>query len=483
MVGECIGKDVAVVRETVAELGTDLGVPGRRRERSHSAHRQVSKRLQRWPIHRFSPREGAYYGRYGNSAIRNVAGPGLSAEEDAVTKSKLVFSPVSQEYFDNPYEVYARMRVEAPLYYDEEEDFYALTRHEDVAAAFKDYESFSSARGCDLAMVRTGEVPQMSIIFMDPPDHRHMRSLLNKAFTPRAIQSQKETVIELIQHYLGKADPHNFDVVRDFSGPFPVEVITRMAGVPEDFRQQLRHWIDTSLQREPGQLGFSEKNMQANIDSGMYYYGLVQERRENPQDDMISRLTAAQIPCENGEMRNLDDIEIAGFTTLLGGAGAETVTKLVGSAIVVFAEHPDQWQKLLDDRSKIPAAVEELLRYVGPVQYNVRYTLNEVTVPSGTIPAGKAVFLMGASANRDPDAFTDGETFDIDRDRSQAQNLGLGYGIHSCLGAALARMESAAALEHLLDFMPRYEVDFDGLEKVHMQNVAGFHNVPVKVLR
>jgi cytochrome P450 len=198
---------------------------------------------------------------------------------------------------------------------------------------------------------------------------------------------------------------------------------------------------------------------------------------------MISRLIAAQIPCENGEMRSLDDIEIAGFTTLLGGAGAETVTKLVGSAVVVFAEHPDQWQKLLDDRSKIPAAVEELLRYVGPVQYNVRYTLKEVTVPSGTIPAGKAVFLMGASANRDPDAFTDGETFDIDRDRSQAQNLGLGYGIHSCLGAALARMESAAALEHLLDFMPRYEVDFDGLEKVHMQNVAGFHNVPVKVLR
>jgi cytochrome P450 len=198
---------------------------------------------------------------------------------------------------------------------------------------------------------------------------------------------------------------------------------------------------------------------------------------------MISRLIAAQIPCENGEMRRLDDIEITGFTTLLGGAGAETVTKLVGSAVVVFAENPDQWQKLLDDRSKIPAAVEELLRYVGPVQYNVRYTLKEVTVPSGTIPAGKAVFLMGAAANRDPDAFTDGETFDIDRDRFQAQNLGLGYGIHSCLGAALARMESAAALEHLLDFMPRYEVDFDGLRRVNMQNVAGFSHVPVKVLR
>jgi cytochrome P450 len=400
-----------------------------------------------------------------------------------MTKPKLVFNPVAQDYFDNPYEIYRRMRDEAPIYYDEDEDFYALTRHADVAAAFKDYESFSSARGCDLAMVRSEEVPQKSIIFMDPPDHRHMRSLLNKAFTPRAIQSQKETVVELIEHYLGKANPDGFDVVQDFSGPFPVEVITRMAGVPEEFRQQLRHWIDKGLERKPGQIDLSEENMQANIDSGIYYYGLVQERRKNPQDDMISRLIAAEIPDDEGNMRKLDDIEITGFATLLGGAGAETVTKLVGSAVVEFARQPEQWQKLLDDRSKIPAAVEELLRYVGPVQYNVRYSVKEVEVPSGTIPANKPVFLMGAAANRDPRAFTDAETFDIDRDRTEAQNLGLGYGIHSCLGAALARMESAIALEHLLDFMPRYEVDFDRLKRVNMQNVAGYQNVPVKVLR
>lgn len=327
-----------------------------------------------------------------------------------MTKPKLVFNPVSQEYFDNPYEIYQRMRDEAPIYYDEEEDFYALTRHADVAAAFKDYESFSSAYGCDLAMVRSGEVPQKSIIFMDPPDHRHMRSLLNKAFTPpRAIQSQRETVIETVEHYLSKADPDNFDVVQDFSGPFPVEVITRMAGgVPEDFRQQVRHWIDTSLERLPGQIELSEKNMQANIDSGMYYYSLVQERRQNPQDDMISRLIAAEIPDGEGNLRQLDDIEITGFATLLGGAGAETVTKLVGSAVVVFAQHPEQWQMLLDDRSLIPAAVEELLRYVGPpVQYNVRYSLKDVELPSGTVPAHKPVFLMGAAANRDPRAFDD----------------------------------------------------------------------------
>lgn len=400
-----------------------------------------------------------------------------------MTKPKLVFDPFSEEYFNDPFEIYRRMREETPLYYDEQEDFYALTRHEDVAAALKDFETYSSARGCDLAMVRSDEPPQKSIIFMDPPDHRHMRSLLNKAFTPRAIQAQRATIIEQVERFLGAANPDHFDVVQDFSGPFPVEVITRMVGVPDEFRQQVRHWMNISLHHEPGQIEISEVNMQANIDTAMYYYGLVQERRTNPQDDMLSRLIAAEIPGDDGQPRRLDDIEITGFAALLGGAGAETVTKLVGNATVIFARNPDQWQKLLDDRSKVPAAVEELLRYEGPVQYNVRYTLKEAHVSGGTIPAGKPVFLLNAAANRDPDAFTDADTFDIDRDQTEAQHLGLGYGIHSCLGAALARMESTIALERLLDFMPRYEVQWDGLQRVHMQNVAGWQNVPVRVLR
>ena len=401
-----------------------------------------------------------------------------------MTKPKVVFDPFSEEFFNSPFEIYRRMREDAPLYYDEKEDFYALTRHEDVAAGFKDFETYSSARGCDLAMVRKGiAAEQKSIIFMDPPEHRHMRSLLNKAFTPRAIQSQRETVTEVIEKYLSAVDPDHFDVVQDFSGPFPVEVITTMMGVPEEYRQQVRHWIDATLHREPGHIEVSEAGIQANIDTSMYYFTLVQERRETPQDDFITRLIAAEIPGEDGQPRKLDDIEITGFATLLGGAGAETVTKLLGNAAVIFARNPDQWQKLQDDRSKIPAAVEELLRYEGPVQYNVRYTLKEAHVSGGVIPAGKPVFLIGAAANRDPDAFTDADTFDIERDQTEAQHLGLGYGIHSCLGAALARMESRIALEKLLDFMPRYEVNWDGLQRVHMQNVAGWQNVPVKVLR
>ena len=400
-----------------------------------------------------------------------------------MTTAELVFDPFSDEYFNNPFEIYRRMRTAAPLYFCPDRDFSALTRHEDVSAALKDHEAFSSSRGCDLAMVQADEPPQKSIIFMDPPDHRHMRSLLNKAFTPRAVQAQKDTIVEQIDHYLSLISSDDFDIVQDFSGPFPVEVITRMAGVEPDYRQMVRHWIDTSLSREPGQIGTSEAGMQANMDTAIYYYSLVQKRRENPTDDMISRLIAAEIPREDGRLDKLDDIEITGFATLLGGAGAETVTKLIGTAMVLFARNPEQWQKLLDNRDLVPAAVEELLRFEGPVQYNVRYTLKEAHVPSGVIPAGKAVFLLSAAANRDTDAFTDADKFDIERDRTEAQNLGLGYGIHSCLGAALARMESVIALEKLLDFMPRYEVKWEGLQRVHMQNVAGYSHVPVRRLQ
>ncbi|HTQ19904.1 cytochrome P450 [Mycobacterium sp.] len=400
-----------------------------------------------------------------------------------MTKSKVVFDPFSREFFNGAWDIYRRMQDEAPVYYSEEYDFYALTRHDDVAAGLKDFETYSSSYGIDLSMVRSGQKPPQSIIFMDPPDHRHMRSLLNKVFTPRAIQSQREMVIAKIDKYLGAADPDSFDVVRDLSGPFPVEVITTMLGVPEEQAQQVRHWIDVSLTREPGQVEVGEEGMQANINTAMLYYELVKQRRQERREDLFSKLIDAEIEREDGQKTKLDDLEITGFATLLGGAGAETVTKLVGNAPVVFARFPGEWQKLLDDRSKIPAAVEELLRFEAPSQYQVRRSMKDVHLHGVTIPAGKPVFLINGAANRDPDAWTDPDKFDIDRDRSEAQNMGFGYGIHSCLGAALARMETAIALDMLLDFMPRYEVDWANCKRVQMQNVAGWQNVPVRVLR
>jgi len=398
--------------------------------------------------------------------------------------AKLVFDPFSQEFFDGAYDTYRRMREEAPVYYSEEYDFYALSRHADVAHGLTDFATYSSARGVDLAQVRVGGAEKFkSIIVMDPPDHRHMRGLLSKVFTPRAINALQPMVTEQVDRFLGEVDPNEFDLVQDFSVYFPVEVITRMLGVPADRRQQIRLWVDEMLHRNPGQVEMSEAGLQCAIDTAMLYYGLAQERRAEPRDDMLTKLVNAEIEREDGSVTGLDNIEIASFTTLLGGAGAETVAKLIGNVGVVFAQHPDQWEMLRKDRSKIPAAIEELLRYEAPAQYNVRYSLKEVELHGVTIPAGKPVFLLGGSANRDPEAFTDPDTFDIDRDRSEAQNLAFGYGIHSCLGAALARMESTIAIDRLLDFMPEFTVDADRCKRVTMQNVAGWSNVPVRVIR
>ena len=400
-------------------------------------------------------------------------------EQEAV-----VLDPFSADFYRDPHAFYPRLRAQAPVFYNAEYDFYALSRHADVAAGLKDFTTYSSAYGVDLGMVRTGQkAPAKMIISIDPPEHRVMRSLVNKVFTPRAISAWHDMVSDTVDRFLAAASAGpSFDVVSDFSVYFPVEVITQMLGVPEERRQQVRLWIDESLHREPGQIDISESGKQAMAEMWLMYYQLIQERREAPREDMISALIAAEVTRDDGAADRLRDSEIAGFATLLGGAGAETVTKLVGGAIATFARHPEQWQQLLDDRSLIPAAVDELLRYDAPVQYNVRRSTREVTLHGVTIPAGAPVFLLGASANRDPDAWTAPDTFDINRDRTEAQNLGFGYGIHSCLGAALARMEALIALDKLLDLMPRYDVQWESCRRVSMQNVAGYSHVPVRIL-
>jgi cytochrome P450 len=378
------------------------------------------------------------------------------------------------------------MRDEAPLYYSEKYGFWALTRYDDVTAAIRDHETFSSAKGVTLDIVKAaaasedpGSVTGKIIISLDPPEHERMRKLVNRVFTPRAVTALESLVRETIDHYVSQLDPSSFDAVADFAALFPVEIITSMLGVPAEDRQQLRLWLDKGLERDGG-IGMSAESMDAVMKSAAYYYDLIQQRRAQPQDDMISGLIEAEI-VEDGEVRRLDDVEITGFCTMLGGAGAETVTKLVGNAVVVFADNPDQWQKLRDNRDKIPAAFEELLRYEGPSQYQIRTPTRDVTLHGETIPAGDPVMLINGSASRDERFFPDADRFDIDRERKVGYNLNFGYGIHSCLGAALARMEGRMALETLLDLIPNYEIDRSGLQRVHMTNVLGWCNVPVRV--
>lgn len=391
------------------------------------------------------------------------------------------FDPFSAEFFDDPYPLYRRLRDDAPVYHSERYDFYALSRHEDVAVAFKDFETYSSARGVTLDQVSSGEVFKEPIVqFMDPPAHRRMRGLVNKVFTPRAIAELEAMVRATIDKYASQLAADGFDVVADFSAYFPVEVITTMLGVPEEDRQSVRLRQDVVMEREPGQSEMTEAGKQAVMENALLFYDLIQKRRTEPRDDMISALIEVGVDRGDGTETQLDDAEIAGFCLQLGGAGAETVTKLIGTAMVLFAQHPEQWQELHGDRSKIPEAVEEVLRFDGPVQYDCRYSLKEVRLHGAVIPAHKPVMLLPASANRDERAFTDPDSFDINRNRTQAQNLGFGYGIHSCLGAALARMESKIALDYLLDLLPRFDLDADKLQRVSMANVNGYANVPVR---
>ncbi len=417
-----------------------------------------------------------------DGALENQEGR-CGVTEQVVSRGGVEFDPFSEDFFNAPFNTYRRLRDEAPVYHNEKYGFWALSRYDDVEPALRDFETYSSARGVTMDMYLAEPDPEQPpmIIMMDPPGHTVMRKLVNKVFTPRAVAALEPMIREKITEVAKMLDRNAFDVVADFGAIFPVEVITTMLGVPAEHRQQLRVWSDKQLERNPGDFHLPAGGVEAAEAITMFYYELVVERRANPQDDMISRLTQVDVARDDG-VAKLTDAEIAAFAMLLGGAGAETVVKLVGNAAVTFAANPEQWRRLGEDRSKITGAFEELLRYEAPSQYQLRYSTRDVTLHGTTIPAGSVVMLINGSATRDERAFVDADQFDIDRIPS-GHNISFGYGVHSCLGAALARMEGAIALDVMLDLMPDYEVDTAGLRRVSMANVAGWSNVPIRVVR
>jgi cytochrome P450 len=383
------------------------------------------------------------------------------------------FDPLSDDFFIDPYDTYRWLRDEAPVYFNEHYGFWALSRYDDVVAAHRDWQTFSSTHGATLDQLtdpRSAEFLTGSIIFMDPPDHERMRRLVSRVFTPRAVAELEPLVRGSITKDLDRLmGERSFDLVADFSAPFPVEVIAAILGVPEADWQQMRHWTDTMLHREPG----DPKPTQAGMESAMYLagylYELSAEKRRHPTDDMLCGLIDA----------GLDDAEIGAFGGLLAGAGSETVTKLIGSGVVLFERNPEQWAKVLADPAALGLGVEEILRYWAPSQYQGRFTMQASEWHGVTIDAGQPVFLITGAACRDERAYAYPDRFDISRPLSLS--VGFGHGIHTCLGAALARLESRIAFEEIRERWPSYEVDDAGLRRVQMVNVAGFSNVPVTV--
>jgi cytochrome P450 len=393
------------------------------------------------------------------------------------------FDPMSEEFFERPWAVYRWLRDEAPAYHNEELGFWAVSRYDDCVEVHRDVATYTSTRGVTLAQLRSasfGEIAEQvaSMIMMDPPMHERMRKLVNRAFTPRRIAEWEPVVEQVIGGLLdGLTGSGAFDVVSDLSGPFPVEVICTILGVPEGDRQQIRHWTDLMLELEVGNPFPTAAGIEAGMALSEYMVALVADKRAHPTDDMIGHLVEAEVEREDGEVEHLTDLEISRFISLLAAAGAETVTKLVGNGVMTFAEHPDELARLQADPSLAGSAVEEVLRWKAPSQYQGRYALADRTFHGRTIPAGSPVLIVTGAANRDPRAYDEPDRFDITR--QGPLGITFGHGIHYCIGAHLARLEGRIAFTELYRRWPHLKVDLGAVRYVHMANVAGPSSVPV----
>ncbi len=391
------------------------------------------------------------------------------------------FDPFSDTFFDDPYDTYARLRDEAPVYFNETYGFYAVSRYADVVAVHADPERFVSSYGVTLEMLRKRQpVAVNMMIMMDPPEHTLHRRLVSQAFSRRAIGDLEPLVAGVIDGLLdGLVGRRQFDIVAEFAALFPVEVISSMLGVPDGERQQIRLWVDTMLHREEGVADTTQEGMEAALYMVEYLLALSEAKRAVPDGLLMSRLIEAEIEDGDGAMVRLSDEEVATFAALIASAGSETVTKLVGSAVVLFDQHPHQWDQVVADATAVSGAVEEVLRMHPPSQYQGRYAVESVTFDGGTIPADTPVLLLTGAATRDPREYDNPDVFDITR--GGRTTLAFGYGVHGCLGAWLARMESQLALNGIRRRWPAFAVERDGLERVNMSNVAGFSHVPVTV--
>ena len=389
------------------------------------------------------------------------------------------FDPFADDYFVDPYPIYRHLRDEQPAYHNEALGFYALSRFRDVLAASMDHATFSSARGVMIQesppeMVEA--VPMM--IMMDPPRQTRLRKLISNVFTPKAIDELEPRIRGLARRLLDPlAERGSCDILTEFAAVLPIEVISEMLGVPEADRVQVREWSDLTLTREAGNPEIPAAAHRAMAEALRYFKDLIDERKRRPRDDMISHFTEVEMATEEGGTARLSDAEILGFTALISTAGNETVTKLLGNAMVLLHRNPEQRSRLVADPTLIPGAVEESLRYWPPSQIQGRSTTRDVTLHGHTIPAGSRVLLLTGAGCRDEREFGNADDFDIER-RIPIQ-LALGHGAHKCLGAALARLESRVSLEEILTRFPDYGVDEERTERVQMSNVAGYASVPI----
>ena len=389
----------------------------------------------------------------------------------------LHYSPYDYAVHEDPYPLYARLRAEAPLYRNDELDFWALSRHADVLGAFRNPAQLSNRFGVSLDPAAYGPQAEraMSFLAMDPPRHTRMRSLVSKAFTPRRVAELEDRVRTIaLQHLEPALECGSFDFVADFAGRLPMDVISDLIGVPSGDRVEMRRLADLLVHRDPDLFDIPQAGKEAALHMAGYFAGMVADRRRAPGDDLTSALIAADLDGDR-----LSDDEIISFLFLMTVAGNETTTKLLANAWYWGWRFPDERAKVFADPARVPDWVEETLRYDTSTQMLLRVTTGDVGLLGTTVPHGSRVLLLLGSANRDERVFPQPDRYDLDRDTTKLVSFGSGR--HFCLGAALARLEARVGLAEMVARVREYDVDGAGAERVHSINVRGFAALPTAV--
>jgi cytochrome P450 len=392
----------------------------------------------------------------------------------------MIYDPYSRQMQEDPYPTYQHFRDTEPCAYNEKIDFYALFRFEDVWQATLDWETYSSSLGPMLE--NRGQIPSemFSIIGLDPPAHTRLRNLVSRGFTPRRIGALEHEMRKIARGYLDAlSDQKEFDIQREFSVKLPMDVISALLGIPPEYRDRYRQWVDHGLERDPDSGLPSPEGIAGMVEARDLILDLLAQRRADPREDLISLLANAELEEPGQASRSLTDIEVGGFCGLLAAAGAETTAKLIGNAVVYLGLDPVQRKGLFDDPSRIPLAVEELLRYDAPSQFQGRVAMRDVTVAGVTIPKNARVALVTGAACRDEREFDAPDRLDLTR--RAKREIYFGYGQHFCIGKSLARLEARVAIEEIASRFPNYEVDEAGLERTYQAHVRGFKSVPIRV--
>jgi cytochrome P450 len=397
--------------------------------------------------------------------------------------TEIYYDPYDFEIDSDPHPVWRRMRDEAPLYRNEKYEFWALSRYEDVAEGLTDWRTYSSARGSVLELIRNRvEIPPGSILFEDPPLHDAHRALLARLFTPRRIAEIEPQVRAFCAHSL---DPlvggDRIDFIADLGAQMPMRVIGMLLGVPEEDQEEIRDSIDAGMSLEAGD--GEQRSGLGGGEGGLFsmerFSAYIEWRRKNPSDDLMTELLNARFTDDHGVERTLRDPELLTYIGLLAGAGNETTTRLIGWTAHLLDRFPDQRRLLAEDRSLVPNAIEEILRYEAPSPVQARSVMKDVEWHGTRIPEGSILLLLNGSGNRDEREFDDADRLDVRR--PNIRHLSFGLGIHFCLGASLARLEGCVALEEVLARWTEWESDHEAARMARTSTVRGWKSLPARI--